>query len=73
METKKVWDERKREEIAKTLVATGKQHGVMLLPFTWLGTLVTQVSPPLNVTDSEISNILEALEASIKEVERVHM
>jgi adenosylmethionine-8-amino-7-oxononanoate aminotransferase len=73
LDTKEVWDDHKREEVARTLVATGKQHGVMFMPMTWLGTLVLMITPPLNIGESETGSILDALETSIKEVERVHM
>lgn len=70
-ETKEVWDASERDELARIIAATGQKHGVIMLPQTrGLGTLVIYLAPPLNIGDGELETIANAVEASVREVER---
>ena len=69
-ETRANWDDPTRSKIAGLLGSHARDNGVIIQPFNQFATLFVSIAPPLNVADSDVEAILEALESALGAVQR---
>lgn len=66
--TKANWSDPQRTQIAQQVLALGKERGVLLAPFNQYGSLFIALAPPFVISDSELDQLLTAIEAALAAV-----